>query len=151
MKILRNTKDIGCGLCFPVFKNEFTIGKPFAGDNDFLWTCHYSNDPPNEKLSVWENLPDLRETNGRNGANARTMDECCEMVYPEFYDNVTKLLPQIQDDSDFMWLDFNLALPGNSRILESTYDEDELRILKAKFGTLNFNDGNRNILNHLSL
>jgi len=157
--IWKDTKDIGCGLCYPVFQNEFTIGKEYAGNPDepqFLWTCHYSNKPPNDKLLVWESLPDLRDSNGRDGKNARTMDQCCEMIYPEFYDNVTKLQPQIHENSDFMWLDFDLALPANKmempkRILESLYDENELRILKAKFGIFDTKKNNQILLDHLSL
>ena len=79
-----------------MFQHEFTIGKPFAGPDAFIWTCHYSNDAPNDKLTIWENLPDLR-----NGKLARTMDQCCMEIYPDYYDNVTKLQPKIQDNSDF--------------------------------------------------
>lgn len=128
MIYFRNTKDIGCALCVPMFKNEFTIGKPVAGEDEFLWTCHYSNESPNNKIGMEENVPDLNP-----GKNKRTMDECCEMVYPEYYDNVTKLQPQMHETPDFMWMDFDLALPQNARRLEETADAEMVRLLKKKF------------------
>merc|ERR1711924_188033 len=97
-----------------------------------MGTCHYSNDPPNSALigEKWENLPDLR-----SGKLAKSMDECCMQVYPDYYDNVTKLQPQIQDSADFMWLNFDLALPQNNRrLLEETYNKMELRQLKQRYG-----------------
>jgi len=119
--IWKSAKDVGCGLCYPKIQNAFSKGKKDAGD--FLWTCQYSNPAPNDMMSMDDNLPDMSKP------LAKSMDECCEMVYPEFYDNVTKLLPQMHNSPDFMWMDYDRALP-EKRFLESDPVWEHLRELQ---------------------
>jgi len=132
----KDTKDIGCSFCYARTKNKFNVNKPQLpneeGKDIFVWTCHYSNNPPNDMLKVRDNLPDLT-----GEKNAKTMDQCCMMVYPELYDDETKLLPQIHDSPDFMWMNWDRARPDiDERDLDDDVWTDLLELQRQQYDTI---------------